>query len=173
MRVVRVRESRQYQTFAFSSTNSRARPVLRWCIFEQSFIEGSIQVTMTSYIDKVRRSIFHNVGGHSFWYLYPNYWYHSRKQTHFLHKELTVVNHSFLQICSNLRFATVELHEPDPRNYTTVSSSYLKADQTRMLSSVSANSQQLVSLQAHAHSWRPNQHSRIESLDGTFLWTSL
>ena len=37
-----------------------------------------------------------------------------------------------------------------------------------MLSSISANSQQLVSLQGHAHSWRPNQHFHESS-----CWTGL
>ena len=38
------------------------------------------------------------------------------KETHLL-KELALVSHSFLQICSNHLFATVELHDGDPRHH--------------------------------------------------------
>ena len=46
-------------------------------------------------------------------------------------KELAVVSHSFLQICSKHRFATVEVHEPDPRNYTTSINGFVKLLKSR------------------------------------------
>ena len=48
-----------------------------------------------------------------------------------LHKELTVVNHSFLQICSKNRFAIVELPESDPRNCTTSINGFVKLLKSR------------------------------------------
>ena len=46
-------------------------------------------------------------------------------------KELAVVSPSFLQICSKHRFATVELHEPDPRNYATSINGFVKLLKSR------------------------------------------
>ena len=57
-------------------------------------------------------------------------------------KELALVSHSFLKICSRHLFATVELHDADPILHVASpkrdSSNYLKVDQK--LSSTSANS---------------------------------
>ena len=49
----------------------------------------------------------------------------------FLHKELTVVNHSFLQICSKNWFAILELPESDPRNCTTSINGFVKLLKSR------------------------------------------
>ena len=78
----------------------------------------------TSSIDKVRLSTFHNVADSPVIPFPFNIFtlvidIIAENRDTYLLKEHTVVNHSFLQICSKHRFATVELHEPDPRNYTT------------------------------------------------------
>ena len=76
----------------------------------------------TSSIDKVRLSTIHNVADSP---LIPFNIFTlvidiiAENRDTYLLKEHTVLNHSFLQICSKHRFAIVEIHEPDPRNYTT------------------------------------------------------